>query len=77
MQCGGLGSRKSCHHLTGGNWTESLSLSQERVRHNSWKTKDGLYLLGGQDNFETTAKVTDGSDEKTETEGFELEYETE
>ena len=75
LQCGGYCSQKSCHRFTEGKWEESHSLSEERVKHNSWMTEGGsLLLLGGEGSNKTTEKITEGNEEATEP--FKLHYET-
>ena len=74
IQCGGYGSLESCHQFTEGNWTESHSLSEKRVRHSSWRTGErSLLLLGGRESLDTTERITEGSETTANTiEPFQL-----
>ena len=61
-QCGGYHSEQTCYTFSGGSWTNTASLSSERVNHGSWRSPDGIYLIGG-DGHEKTAKNIKGSEE--------------
>ena len=77
-QCGGYGSRQSCHTLNTdtAQWTKTHNLSEKRSGHTSWRTLDGkILLIGGYWSNTTTELVSDGSGVSTP--GFTLKYETE
>ena len=66
--CGGLNSQQTCYNFTEGSWTKTVSLSEERRDHSSWRSPEGLILIGGEGSERTTEKIT-GSGLKP---GFEL-----
>ena len=46
--CGGLNSQQTCYNFTEGSWTKTVSLSEERRDHSSWRSPEGLILIGGE-----------------------------
>ena len=55
-------------------WKISHTLTEERYRHSSWASPDGVVLLGGDENKNTTEILTNSGDTTT---GFKLKYEIE
>ena len=58
-QCGGEGSQQTCYTFTEGTWTNTARLSTERVGHRSWKSPDGIILIGGDGHERTTEIITE------------------
>ena len=75
LACGGYRGYRSCVKWSSdfGNWTHSHTLRTYRYDHVSWKTEDGIYLIGGASSSTTTELVKeDGSVQ----DGFSLKYST-
>ena len=58
--CGGGGAGMGCVKLTGGSWTPSHHLAQERYGHTSWASPVGTLLLGGYSDT-TTELLEEGT----------------
>ena len=64
-------SQTSCLEFCQGSWIESDTGLAPRLSHTSWRTEDGVYLMGGGgSNGMTTTFVRDDG---TVSEGFDLE----
>ena len=74
VACGGSGSSYSCDSLTASGWTTSHQLVSPRHRHVSWRSPDGLLLMGGEYSLQTTELLTDTSSSSSPS--FDLEYDT-
>ena len=75
VACGGSGSGYySCDSLTASGWTTSHQLVSPRHRHVSWRSPDGLLLMGGEYSLQTTELLTDTSSSSSPS--FDLEYDT-
>ena len=65
VACGGwdgnTATYTSCVTLTAEGWQESHQLQEKRVDHSSWRSPDGLLLMGGKDSPNTTEILTDNS----------------
>ena len=78
VACGGFwgSNEKDCLTFSIGmeEWKISHTLREERSRHSSWNSPDGVVLLGGDENKNTTEILTNSGDTTT---GFKLKYEIE
>ena len=71
LACGGIGNGMGSGYETcvkwsseSGSWTQSHTLREDRYSHVSWKTEDGVYLMGGLASQNKTILVKeDGSSE--------------
>ena len=64
MACGGAITPETCLQLVDGVWTISHNLKTSRDRHTSWTTTDGVLLIGGYGEFQSTELVkADGTTE--------------
>ena len=64
MACGGSGTPDTCLQQVDGVWRTSHNLKTSRWYHTSWTTTDGVLLIGGYDELQTTELVkTDGTTE--------------
>ena len=73
MACGGTreggagnddGTRgKTCVTLSGGEWIHSKNFTYNRMGHSAWKTRKGVYLIGGRNTETTTELLTDTEDQ--------------
>ena len=67
MACGGYDTSifgDTCLQLVDGVWTTSHNLQTYREDHTSWTTTDGVLLIGGWDQVQSTELVkTDGTTE--------------
>ena len=71
--CGGSGARTSCLTFDG-EWEQSHSLSEERLKHVSWQSPAGILLMGGGSSSTTTELLSTTTD--TTTANFSLPYGT-
>ena len=65
VMCGGDNQQfaQSCYTFgVEGDWTKSHQLVTERVLHSSWKTDQGILLMGGKDSENTTELGNDCSE---------------
>ena len=61
---GGYDTPYTCLQLVDGDWITSHHLQTERESHTSWTTTDGVLLIGGWDQVQSTELVkTDGTTE--------------
>ena len=64
MACGGAITPDTCLQLVDGVWITSHKLKTSRDRHTSWTTTDGVLLIGGYGEFQSTELVkADGTTE--------------
>ena len=73
--CGGgsLDARTSCLTFSSGQWITSHSLQQTRYYHSSWKSQQGIMLIGGSVSGTTTEILNDDGQSTT---SFSLQYNT-
>ena len=76
--CGGYTSatRTTCVRFSGGSWSPSHNLQQERKRHSSWASPAGTVLMGGDYSYsEQTTELLD-VDTEDSVMHFPLKYDT-
>ena len=76
VACGGSGvtaTRTSCVSLTASGWTTSHQLLEMRDEHVSWRSPDGLLLMGG--NFTQTTELLSDTNSSSLL-SFDPEYDT-
>ena len=58
VMCGGENNSHSCYTFSEeGKWTKSHNLTTERVYHCSWKTEQGILLMGGNGTEQKTTEL--------------------
>ena len=75
--CGGSGETNNCMTFTDGKWVTSHNLVTWRHYHTSWRSKYGIFLIGGE--LQAARKSTEllSAYSSSSTESFSLPYETE
>ena len=72
MACGGGVTRDTCLQLVDGDWITSHHLQTARESHTSWTNTDGVLLIGGYPEGQTTELVK--ADGTTEVGTLQLKY---
>ena len=72
MACGGSGTPDTCLQQVDGVWRTSHNLKTSRWYHTSWTTTDGVLLIGGYPEGQTTELVK--ADGTTEVGTLQLKY---
>ena len=50
----------TCEKFENGNWVQAFTLTTRRSYHVSWKTENGILLMGGNSSPETTDLLEEG-----------------
>ena len=53
-------SETTCEKFENGNWVQAFTLTTRRSYHVSWKTENGILLMGGNSSPETTDLLEEG-----------------
>ena len=62
--CGGSWNTQDCLEFTGGTWTTTVQLTDDRWGSSGWESSQGLVIIGGWDRADTAEIVRDGYSEE-------------